>query len=454
MLNSTAKPAPHDRTVERSLLGVCLRDNAQILDVAAALQADDFYVAAHRVVWEAMTALYLTEGRPASPELVYEWASRKGLAADLAGGTYLIDLWESASAVTLAEVYVPLIRGYAVKRALIQAGHEIARDAEDPGTESVEALEGAEKRVFALSERGRVDKTVHLSVAVAEAMDRIENRQKRGESHGLMTGWPVLDGVIGGLDDGALVIVAARPSVGKTAFAVNLAQNVASEGGPVHFVSLEQSKAELAERLIASRAGVDSYRLRTGRLRAQDEPAVLDADRWLSRLPWHVDDSAGQTVLQIAANARRLRMREKIRVCVIDYLQLIVPDDGRKQREEQVSTISRRLKLMARELGIPVVCLAQLNRQVENRPDGRPRLSDLRESGAIEQDADVVLLLHKSDNQVGADLLEVIVGKNRNGPTGSAMLAFNKEKMQMAGLEVDHAPIIPKPGPIPMVIRR
>jgi replicative DNA helicase len=244
------------------------------------------------------------------------------------------------------------------------------------------------------------------------------------------------------MQNSELIIVAARPSVGKTSFALNFVRHiVVEERLPVLFVSLEQARVELAERLLCCQARVDSHRLRKGHLNADEIEKLMEAGDLLSQSKLFIDDTPGQNMLRIAANARRLKLRHGLRMVVIDYLQLIDPDDRRDSRQEQVSAISRRLKFLARELNVPVIALAQVNRSSEDRQDHRPRLSDLRESGAIEQDADTVMLLHRPDyHEAGLNegIVEVIVGKQRNGPTGDVTLMFIKQYMRFENFAVDH----------------
>jgi replicative DNA helicase len=250
---------------------------------------------------------------------------------------------------------------------------------------------------------------------------------------GLSTGYIDLDEITAGLQNSELIIIAARPSVGKTAFSLNLVRNMAVEGGvPVFFVSLEQSRIELAERLLCCQSRVDSHKLRKGHLSDDETRKLIEAGGVLRNAKLYIDDTPGQGMLRIAANARRLKLRAGLKLVVIDYLQLIEPDNRRDPRQEQVAQISRRLKFLARELQIPVIALAQVNRSSEDRQDHRPRLADLRESGSIEQDADTVLMLHRPDRydpgQQG--VIEVIVAKQRNGPTGEITLSYLKEFMR------------------------
>ena len=305
-------------------------------------------------------------------------------------------------------------------------------------------LATAERLILDIAQRGMTGQTYTLEDALSEAYARIDERHQ-GEQlsiSGLSTGYADLDEITAGLQKSELIIVAARPSVGKTAFALNLIRNITVEGGhSVFFVSLEQSRIELAERLLCAQARVDSHRLRKGTLTSEDMEKLIEAGGVLKNARLFIDDSPGQGMLRIAANARRLARRNKkskkseLGLVVIDYLQLIEPDNRRDPRQEQVAQISRRLKFLARELEIPVIALAQVNRASEDRQDHRPRLADLRESGSIEQDADTVMLLHRPDRYEPGQhegMIEVIIGKQRNGPTGEVTLAYLKQYMRLS----------------------
>jgi replicative DNA helicase len=292
-----------------------------------------------------------------------------------------------------------------------------------------------------VAQKGIVGHTVTLHEALSAAYDRIDKRsQGQQESiSGLSTGYIDLDEITAGLQDSELIIVAARPSVGKTSFALSVVRNIiVNSGAAVFFVSLEQSRIELAERMLCAQALVDSHKLRKGMLNGDDMLKLIEAGGVLQKAPLFIDDSPGQGMLRIAANARRLKLRHNVRLVVIDYLQLIEPDNRRDPRQEQVAQISRRLKFLAKELQIPVVALAQVNRASEDRQDHRPRLADLRESGSIEADADTVLMLHRPDRyEPGQNegLVEVLIAKQRNGPTGEINLAYIKEYMRFENYE-------------------
>jgi replicative DNA helicase len=360
---------------------------------------------------------------------------------DIGKAPYLASLWDAATTAANAEYYARIVRDRALVRNLIHVSTEILRDAYDQAQPADEMLEGAERRILDVAQMGMTGQTYTLEQALQEAYDRIDrnHEQEMKSISGLSTGYLDLDEITAGLQNSELIILAARPSVGKTAFALNLVRNIVlQEKAPVFFVSLEQSRIELAERLLCSQARVDSHKLRKGHLGSEDMVRLIDAGGLLRQSRLFIDDSPGQGMLRISANARRLKLREGLRLVVIDYLQLIEPDNRRDPRQEQVAQISRRLKFLARELSIPVIALAQVNRASEDRQDHRPRLADLRESGSIEQDADTVFLLHRPERfEPGQHegLVEVIIAKQRNGPTGDVNLAYVKQYMRFENFE-------------------
>lgn len=440
--NGVERLPPQSREAERCVLGSMLRDNVVIGDVLQILTRDpeNFYVDAHRKVYEAIQTLYDT-GRPVDLVVLAEWLTANKYIEDVGGYPYLAELWEAAPTAANAEYYAGIVRGKAVVRNLIHAGNEILRDAYDNVADADEMLATAERKIMNIAEMGATGQTTSLEVALSEALGRIDARATGEYSDiGLLTGYADLDEKTAGLHNNELVILAARPSVGKTAMALNVVRQIilgdrnrGIPAAPVFFVSLEQSRIELAERLLMAIAQVDSHKLRKGMLNSDDISRLMDAGDMLRATKLFIDDTPQQSMLRIGANARRLKHREKIRLVVIDYLQLIDPENKRDSRQEQVAQISRRLKYLARELEIPVMALAQVNRASEDRQDHRPRLADLRESGSIEQDADTVMMLHRPGKYEGGgddNTIEIIIAKQRNGPTGEITLAYRKEFMR------------------------
>jgi replicative DNA helicase len=431
---------PQSREAERCVLGSMLRDNGVIGDILQIIRDENFYVDAHQKIFKAMVALY-DRGQPVDLVILAERLKEQSLIEDIGGYGYLGELWDAAPTAANAEYYARIVRDKALVRNLIHASTEILRDSYDQIMPADELLEAAERKVLDIAQMGITGQTYTLEQALSEAYDRIDAIHQRGEHSisGLPTGFIDLDEMTAGLQNSELIIVAARPSVGKTALAVNMVRHIAvEENRPVFFVSLEQSRIELAERLLCCQARVNSHRLRT-HPSAEDMQKLIEASGHLRNAKVFIDDTPGQSMLRVAANARRLKLRHGIKAVFVDYLQLIEPENRRDSRQEQVAGISRRLKFLARELQIPVVAMAQVNRSSEDRQDHKPRLADLRESGSIEQDADTVLLLHRPEmyepgQQEGT--VEVIIGKQRNGPTGEITLTYLKQFMRFENFAV------------------
>jgi replicative DNA helicase len=438
---------PQSPEAERAVLGSMLRDNAVIGDVVVVVRPDNFYADAHQKIFQAIVDLY-DKGAPVDMVVLAEELKQRGQIEDIGNYGYLSQLWDGAPTAANALYYAKIVRDRAVVRNLIHASTEILRDAYDQAAPADEMLESAERKILEIAQLGSTGQTYTLADAILSIYDRLDER-RTGEQKpfsGLSTGYADLNEITAGLQPGELVIIAARPSVGKTSFALNIVRNIATEEKEaVFFVSLEQSRIELAERLLCCQARVDSHRMRKGTLSADDMEKLIEAGGVLRNARLFIDDAPAQGMLRIAANARRLKLRQDIKLVVVDYLQLIEPDNRRDPRQEQVAQISRRLKFLAKELQIPVVALAQVNRSSEDRQDHRPRLADLRESGSIEQDADTVMLLHRPDRYEPGQhegIIEVIIGKQRNGPTGEVTLAYLKQYMRYE----DYAPGTPFDG--------
>jgi replicative DNA helicase len=416
---------PQNLEAERSVLGSMLRDNGCIADVLQILRGLDFYTDAHQKVFEAIVALWDARN-PAVPVSLAEELKCRGHLKDIGNLPYLAQLWDAPPTSANVIYYARIVRDKAIIRGVIHACNDILRDAYDQAAVPSELLQAAERRILAIAEMGVPGTAVLLDDVVGRTRRRIDARVENQQGGGLSTGFIDLDRYTGGLQPGELILVGARPSIGKTSFALALAHNLAVEKEtPVFFASLEQLAEELAERLGCIVAEVDSSSLRRGKP-TRHEPEVFGEALSLleTRQVW-IDDCSAQTVLRIAANARRLKARHGFRAVFIDYLGLIEPEDRRVNRAEQIGAITRRLKGLAKELQLPVVALAQLNRELESRKDDRPKLSDLRDSGSQEQDADTVILLHRPSTFSAT--LDLIVAKQRNGPTGDLTLRFKRE---------------------------
>ncbi len=423
------------RTAVRSLLGSMLRDAESIGDVLQVAQPCHVLRDPERSVFAACVRLY-DRGSGVDMVTVAEELHRAGHAGTSAAelAPLLAEMWDSVPHAAHALHYARIVRDHAILFALHAAALGMVRDAADPPRAADELLDDAERAVFAIAEQGTLGRAVPLADALHEAAAAYDARaaavQTGLPSAAVRTGFEALDALLaGGLADGALTVLAARPSLGKTALGACIAINAARRGDGVLFVSLEQSRLELADRFLAGAASVNSFDIRAGTLGHVEQGKIMDAHDALRPAKMWIDDSPGQTMLRIGAAARRMKHRSGVRLLVIDYLGLIEGEDRRASRQEQVAGISRRLKALARELGIPVLCLAQLNREVEHRSgDARPKLADLRDSGAVEQDADVVILLYRAADQAALPepRVEAIVAKHRNGATGTVRLLFRK----------------------------
>jgi replicative DNA helicase len=438
---------PFSKEAEMGVLGAVLRDNHVMNDVMQIIQPDNFYLDAHQKVFNAIKDTY-SDGKPVDVTILYELLKSRKQLEDVGGVGYIAELWDAAPTAANAEYYAKIIREKAIVRNLIHAGTEVLRDAYDGALPADELLGIAERKILEIAEKGTVGELKTLVDAMQEAQTRIDARATGTlATVGVPTGYVDLDEKTAGFHENELAIIAARPGIGKTAFALNVIRYaVVEERMPVFFVSLEMARVELAERLLACQSRVDSFKLRKGTVNSDDIKKLMDAGDTLRGTPKNpvkmfIDDSPTQNMLRIGANARRLKQKHGLRMVVIDYLQLIEPENRRDPRQEQVAQISRRLKTLARELHIPVIALAQVNRASEDRQDHTPRISDLRESGSIEQDADTVLILHRPGMHGGEgaqdNVLEVHIAKQRNGPTGVITLTYIKEYMRYENYAAD-----------------
>ena len=432
---------PQSRDAERSVLGSILRDNAALHEIQPILRVENFYFDAHQKIFQAVSDLY-NDAKPVDLVILHETLKQRKQLEDVGGAVYLGELWDAAPTAANAAYYAKIVRDKALVRNLIHTSTELLRDAYDGSMPVDELLGMAERKVLDIAEKGVTSDTYDLHDTLQKAFDRIDERAGKPnlDVSGIATGYTDLDMLTAGLQNNELVIIAARPSVGKTAFALNVVRHAITQDRiPCFFVSLEMGRIELAERLLSCQAKVDSFKIRKGNLNSDDIGklmAAADQLRGNARegfVKLFIDDTPAQSMLRISANARRLKQRHGLKLVVIDYLQLIEPENRRDPRQEQVAQVSRRLKFLAKELQIPVIALAQVNRQSEDRQDHRPRLSDLRESGSIEQDADTVMMLHRPgrvDKSVEDNTLEVIIEKQRNGPTGTVTLTYLRQFMR------------------------
>lgn len=434
-LDDKIRLPPQNLDAERGVLGSILLMNEAIDEVGETLKADHFYSDAHQKIYAAIQRLYENGVRGIDPVTLAEELARKGDLEAAGGVAYLGEIIESVPHAAHVRYYASIVREKWMQRSLIYACTEILSECYEAAENIEDLLQSAERRIFGILEEQGGGASIAISDILMEAFDRIEERRgKVGDVTGITSGFVDLDHQTTGFQPTELIILAARPSMGKTAFVCNIAEAVARKSGKaVLLFSLEQSNLELAERFIAITARINGHDLRAGNLTDDQHDQLVKASDDLSRLPLFIDDKPGRTMSQVAALARRIHRRSPLGVIIIDYLQLIEPDDKNSPREQQIAQISRRLKFLAKELKVPVIALAQLNRGVELREDKRPRLADLRESGAIEQDADMVMFLHRPDAYDPEDRpgeAEIVIAKHRSGPTGIIRLTWRKEYMR------------------------
>lgn len=441
------KQPPCSLEAEMAVLGCIMLRPDVTDDVVMLLRPDDFYDDAHRTLFQQMVSMH-DSGKKIDVTLLVDQLKSEGKYESIGGGAFLHKIGNSVATAVHANHYAEIVRRNSTCRSLINACTEILEEAYEPNENAKELLSRAEQRIFSILERGESQSLHDIREVLHDAMDRIDARMK-GEhlAGGVETGLTEFDNMTGGLHDSELIILAARPSMGKTALAMNIAEHAAlKENRPVLFISLEMSAIELADRMLCSVAEVNGSRLRNGTISKEDRSRLVETAAKMSECPLYIDDSPSRTVSEVAAAARRIKRREDgIGLIVIDYLQLIEPDNSNDPRQEQVAKMARRLKGMAREIGVPVLCLAQLNRQAEAAKENRPRLSHLRESGAIEQDADVVMFVHREeyyrtaeDRDQVAGQAEIIIAKQRNGPIGEIDLIWRKEFTRFANPAPEH----------------
>ncbi len=433
------KLPPQNVEAEMGVLGSILLLPDTIDEVGDILHPDHFYADRHQRIYAAIQGLYENGVRGVDAVTLAEELDRLKQLEEIGGVEYLAKILETVPNAAHAKYYAKIVRDRWIQRSLVYACTETLDECYSGTKETEEVLHSAEQRVFSiLQQQDKVEKLVLKDILV-DAYDRIKKRMEQGgDISGLATGFSDLDVQLNGFQGSELIILAARPSMGKTAFVCNIAEAVVSESkqGCLIF-SLEMSKLELAERLLCIRAKVNGHRLRAGTLDEVEHEMLLSAASELSEMPMYIDDQPGRSMAQISAIARRLQRRFGLGIIIIDYLQLIEPDDKMAPREQQIALITRRLKYLCKELNIPVIALAQLNRGVELREDKRPRLADLRESGAIEQDDYVVMFLHRPaayDPEDRPGEADIIVAKNRNGPVGSITLSWLSESMRFGNL--------------------
>ncbi len=438
------KLPPQAIEAEQSLLGCLMLDKNAVVKVVDFLQPQDFYKGIHLEIYSACRELF-EKGEPIDLLSCANRLKEKGKLEEIGGNSYLTELVNSVPTASHVLNYAKIVQRKSILRNLINASYEIGQlgynEDEDPDL----LLDKAEQRIFSIAQQNLSQKFLPVKESLEEAFERIDKLSKhKGVLRGLATGFTALDNILAGLQKSDLIILAARPSLGKSALALNIASYVAiNEKIPVGIFSLEMSKDQLVDRLIADQAGIDLWRLRTGKLSDEGEDndftRIQQAMGVLSEAPIYIDDAASSNILQMRALSRRLQAKEGLGLIIVDYLQLMEPRNNNAPIVQQITEISRSLKGLSRELNIPVLALSQLSRAVEQRSPQIPRLSDLRETGAIEQDADVVLFIYREDRYrpetSKKNIADIIVAKHRNGPVGKIELYFDESRVAFRNLE-------------------
>jgi len=436
---------PQDLSAEKSLLGAVMLSENVITEVLTILKPGDFYEPRHAIIFEAMISLYDQHKPIDLLTLTTELKTRKKLK-EIGGAPYLTELSTFVPAASHAKAYAEIIEKASVRRKLIDAGANIAEQAYEEDANVNELVGEAEKKLFEVSDKIIKSDYVALEDLMPEALERIvELKKNKGGVRGLKTGFHDIDKITAGFRKGDLIIVGARPAMGKTTMAQNLAYNIASINKKgVLFFSMEMAASEIIDRIISDVASVDSWKLQTGNLNDEEFTRIDDAMSEMDEVPIYIDDTSSLNILEIRNKARRAMHDHQIGIVIIDYLQLIAGSDRYKgNRVQEVTEISRGLKILARELEIPVVALAQLSRNVTGRDDPRPVLSDLRESGSIEQDADLVMFLHrpdyyKKDDEEKDNITELLIRKHRHGSIGTVKLYFEGKFSRFMSLDENH----------------
>ncbi len=453
-LKATAKQPPAVIDVEQKVLGAIILDNDSAPKVIEVLKPEHFFDPKHKTIFAAVVALY-ESSEPIDTVSIYEELKKDNKLDDAGGAVYISKLSQDISSAANVDYHSRLVLEKWILRQLISTSMDIAGSAYEGREDVFDLLDEAESKIFSISEEGTKESFVSMDKAVKEALELIEAIHSKSLSNiSVPSGYFALDDMMGGFQKSDLIIVAARPSMGKTAFALSFARNAAIDHGvPIGLFSLEMSTTQLVTRLISAEARINAHNLRTGKFKAEDGAKISRTVHKLSSAPIYIDDTPALSVLEMRAKSRRLKAEKNIGMIVVDYLQLMSAGQNLDSREREISMISRSLKALAKEINVPVVALSQLNRAVESTSDKRPMLSHLRESGSIEQDADVVLFLYRPevygitgypDGTPTEGVGEVIIGKQRNGPVGDVKLKFIKDFARFENLDLLHGGEIPQ----------
>lgn len=420
---------PHSLEAEQSVLGSMLLDKEAVAAASEVLQGEDFYSDAHKEIYEAILDIY-DRSEPVDLVTLAEALRQRGSLEAVGGGTYISDLSMSVPSTANVRYYIRIVEEKSILRRLISASNDIIRESYEASEDLDIIIDHAEKKIFDISQKKNKRSFESIKTILLETYSKIEELTKnKGKIVGVPTGFRDFDMRTSGLNDSDFILIAARPSMGKTSFAINIAQNAAVRYQvPVAIFSLEMSKEQLVQRMLSSESNIELQKIRTGELTEEDWVKLVHVATPLSQAPIFIDDTPGISAMEVRSKARRLKMEHDIGLVVIDYLQLMSGRGKAESRQQEVSEISRSLKALARELNLPVVALSQLSRGPESRQDHRPMLSDLRESGAIEQDADLVVFLYRDEyynpDTEKKNIAEAIIAKQRNGPTGTVELVW------------------------------
>lgn len=447
-LNKNLRVVPHNVDAEKALLGSIFLKPDVMHDVSVTVFPESFYADKHRVIYEAIYQIF-TKGDPIDVISVSNQLKNNGTNERSGGAAYISELIETTPAAGNSHYYSEVVQGKAVLRGLIYAAEDIAELAYSDPDSIDETMDQAEKKIYQVTNAPTTQKFHPIGTSLTQAWERFEHLSaNQDEKRGVPSGFTALDNLLSGFQKSDLVILAARPSMGKTTFALDIARNAALKyNASIGIFSLEMSDQQLVDRLLAAEASVDSWKLRTGKLTSDQEyQALQDAMTKLSDAKIHIDDQAGNNILKMRSAARRLKNEHGLDMLIVDYLQLMSPTSTKASDSmvQQVTEISRSLKILARELDVPIIALSQLSRAVEQR-GGKPRLSDLRDSGSIEQDADVVMFIHREDKMnkdqesERPNIAEILVEKHRNGPVGSAELYFDGKHVRFLNLDTHHS---------------
>jgi replicative DNA helicase len=446
--NSAAegRGVPRNVEAERSVLGALLLHADAVADVSHVLKPDDFYHPPHQVIYRAILETY-DASTHTDVIAVAEALSRGGQLEQVGGRDTLLDLAGSVVSAAAINYHAEIVRDKATLRRLLETCLDLSRRAYENAATPAELVDEAERRIFEIARIKTSSEMMAIADVIQQTFERLDRlRERSGRLTGIGSGFYDLDDLTAGLQPGELIVLAARPSMGKTTFALNLAERAACDGNGVGFFSLEMSSQQIIQNMLCSRAQINNQDLRRGRITTEQYRHLQDVADQLYEAPIFIDDAAGLTVSTLRAKCRRLKQKHDIKMVVIDYLQLLSAGGRVESRQQEIATISRTLKAIARELELPVIALSQLNREVESRDNNRPRMSDLRESGAIEQDADVIMLLHREDyykpTEENRGLAQIILAKQRNGPTGEVTLRFFRQFMRFESFQRRPEPMV------------